>query len=95
MYTRDGITGVCMIAADLYEGIRPAQHADHADVAALLGMLRDSGYELPFPLEDLGYRLECCITVLEREGKVGMHGIMAACLVQLYRRPVLPCEMQS
>ena len=37
LYTRDGITGVCMIAADLYEGIRPAQLGDQADVRGTVG----------------------------------------------------------
>ena len=37
LYTRDGITGVCMIAADLYEGIRPAQLGDQAEVRGSVG----------------------------------------------------------
>lgn len=69
LYTRDGITGVCMIAADLYEGIRQAQPSDHAELTALLSRLRDKGFELHFHLSDLANHLDS-ITVIEREGKV-------------------------
>ncbi len=93
LYTRDGINGVCMIAADLYEGIRPAQLGDQAEVAALLGMLRESGYELPFPLSDLANRLDC-VTVMEREGKVGAQpqawGLVGVSEEPLPLRP--PCK---
>ncbi|KAL4424467.1 hypothetical protein ABPG77_006405 [Micractinium sp. CCAP 211/92] len=69
MYTRDGTPGVCMIAADLYEGIRCAEGRDTGGVQQLLGMLAAEGFSLPFPLEDVPLRLQD-ITVIEREGKI-------------------------
>ncbi|KAL4437093.1 hypothetical protein ABPG75_004232 [Micractinium tetrahymenae] len=69
MYTRDGTPGVCMIAADLYEGIRAAEGRDAGGLQQLLGMLAAEGFSLPFPLEDVPQRLQD-ITVIEREGKI-------------------------
>ncbi|KAI3433843.1 hypothetical protein D9Q98_003646 [Chlorella vulgaris] len=69
MYTRDGTPGVCMIAADIYEGIRPAEGRDVPGVQQLLGMLASEGFTLPFPPDDVSARLRN-ITVTEREGKV-------------------------
>ena len=69
LYTRDGITGVCMIAADLYEGIRPAEPDDAPGVAALLAALSSQGHDLPFPPSEVVDNIDR-VTVLEREGKV-------------------------
>lgn len=41
-----------------------------AEVSSLLALMRDGGYELPFTLTNLANHLEC-VTVIEREGKVG------------------------
>lgn len=40
-----------------------------AQVSALLSLMRDGGYDLPFPLTDLVNRLDQ-VTIIEREGKV-------------------------
>ncbi|PSC67080.1 putative amino-acid acetyltransferase chloroplastic isoform X1 [Micractinium conductrix] len=69
MYTRDGTPGVCMIAADLYEGIRTAEGRDVGGLQQILGMLAAEGFGLPFALDDIPLRLQD-ITVIEREGKV-------------------------
>jgi len=69
MYTRDGINGVCMIAADLYEGIRRAEPEDAAGTAYLLSMLATGGHDLPFPPEAASDHLGK-VTVMEREGKL-------------------------
>lgn len=39
LYTRDSIAGVCMIAADMYQGMRRARPSDARGVARLLGHL--------------------------------------------------------
>jgi len=53
LYTRDGINGVCMIAADLYEGIRPAESRDVDGVLTLFGQLQEEGFLLPFVPENV------------------------------------------
>lgn len=69
LYTRDGITGVCMIAADLYEGIRPAEVEDSRGISRLLAILAEEGYDLPFrPMEAADHLQN--ITVVAREGRV-------------------------
>lgn len=69
LYTRDGITGVCMIAADLYEGIRPAEVEDSRGITRLLAILAEEGYDLPFrPMEAADHLHN--ITVVAREGRV-------------------------
>lgn len=79
LYTRDGTRGVTMIAADLYEGIRPAGWRDVAGVTALLTHLQDAdGVPVPGWLPDVSRRLGS-ITVLEREGKL----LACACLADL------------
>lgn len=45
------------------------QLGDQAEVASLLALMRDSGYDLPFQLTNLANHMDT-ITVLEREGKV-------------------------
>lgn len=69
LYTRDGVNGVCMIAADLYEGIRPAEMMDAPGISRLLLLLAEEGHQLPFPAETAGDYLGR-ITVIEREGRV-------------------------
>ena len=69
MYTRDGIPGVCMISADIYEGIRPAGHDDISGVVYLLALLQADGHALPFPPSESGDHLSNII-VMSREGKV-------------------------
>jgi amino-acid N-acetyltransferase len=69
LYTRDGVPGVCMIAADLYEGIRPAELHDAPGIAHLLALLQLDGHQLPFAPGAAGDRIDG-ITVMEREGKV-------------------------
>ena len=69
MYTRDGIPGVCMISADIYEGIRPAGHEDVGGVVHLLRILEADGFALPFPPDVTVDHLPQ-ITVMSREGKV-------------------------
>jgi amino-acid N-acetyltransferase len=74
LYTRDGIAGVCMIAADLYEGVRPATAADAPAAAALLALMEASGGPAPpLPPAALGEALErgaLAATVVEREGRL-------------------------
>lgn len=43
MYTRDSIAGVCMIAGDMYQGMRRARPSDARGVARLLGHLDAQG----------------------------------------------------
>jgi amino-acid N-acetyltransferase len=69
LYTRDGITGVTMVAADLYEGIRPAEVQDMTGITRLLSLFTADGHQLPHPLESCGDHLGR-ITVLAREGRV-------------------------
>ena len=69
LYTRDGITGVCMIAADLYEGIRPAEAMDVNGIVRLLLAFTADGHDIPFAPEDAGNYVSRC-TVIEREGRV-------------------------
>ena len=79
--SRDGTPGVCMIAADLYEGIRPAEGRDSGALLSLLGLLGAEGFALPFPLEYLPLRLQD-ITVIEREGKARREGRRWWCRAQ-------------
>jgi amino-acid N-acetyltransferase len=69
LYTRDGITGVTMVAADLYEGIRPAEIQDSSGIIRLLTLFTAEGHQLPHPPEFAGDHLGR-ITVLAREGRV-------------------------
>eukprot|EP00887_Chlorella_sp_A99_P006685 scaffold3.g6685.t1 len=70
LYTRDGTEGVCMIAGDIYQGIRVAEQRDLTAVSSLLSLLATThGVELPFPSSQLSSRLED-VTVIEREGKI-------------------------
>lgn len=70
LYTRDGINGVCMIAADLYEGIRPAEARDYDGILIVLRQLEEAGFALPYAIAwDIAEQLTD-VTVLEREGKV-------------------------
>lgn len=69
LYTRDGINGVCMIAADLYEGIRPAEPGDIPGIINLLDIMSGQGHDLAFPPDQTSDHLQN-ITVVEREGKV-------------------------
>ncbi|KAL4539240.1 hypothetical protein Ndes2526B_g02506 [Nannochloris sp. 'desiccata'] len=69
LYTRDGITGVTMVATDLYEGIRPAEMQDIAGITRLLTLFTADGHQLPNPPELCGDHLGR-ITVLAREGRV-------------------------
>ena len=69
LYTRDGVNGVCMIAADLYEGIRPAEVMDTPGITRLLLVYSQEGQQLPFPADSASDYLGR-ITVIEREGRV-------------------------
>jgi len=69
LYTRDGITGVTMVAADLYEGIRSAEMQDVAGITRLLNLFTAEGHQLPGPPEFCGDHLGR-ITVLAREERV-------------------------
>jgi amino-acid N-acetyltransferase len=69
LYTRDGITGVTMVAADLYEGIRPAEVVDLTGITRLLNLFSADGHQLPYRPEFAGDHLGR-ITVLAREGRV-------------------------
>ena len=69
MYSRDGISGVCMIASDIYQGIRPARIDDINQISQLLDSFLNYGYDLPFDMTDVGSNLDR-LMVLERDGDV-------------------------
>lgn len=69
MYSRDGISGVCMIASDIYQGIRPARIDDINQISQLLDSFLNYGYDLPFDTTDVGSNLDR-LMVLERDGDV-------------------------
>ena len=69
MYSRDGISGVCMIASDIYQGIRHARMEDISQISQLLNSFLSYGYDLPFVVEDVGANLDR-VMVLERDGDV-------------------------
>jgi amino-acid N-acetyltransferase len=58
-----------MVAADLYEGIRPAGTNDTNGIIRLLTLYTAKGHQLPYPPEFAGDHLDE-ITVLAREGRV-------------------------
>lgn len=69
LYSRDGISGVCMIASDIYQGIRRARHEDLPQISQLLHAFLGYGYDLPFGMDDIGSFVEQ-VMVLERDGDV-------------------------
>lgn len=69
LYSRDGISGVCMIASDIYQGIRPARLEDASYISKLLDMLQEEGYRLSFSPEKAIDKIEST-TVLERDGDI-------------------------
>lgn len=69
LYSRDGISGVCMIASDIYQGIRQARYEDVPQVSQLLQSFVSLGYELPCAIVNLGSYMDK-VMVLERDGDV-------------------------
>ena len=69
LYSRDGISGVCMIASDIYQGIRQARYEDVPQVSQLLQSFVSIGYELPCDIVNLGSYMDK-VMVLERDGTV-------------------------
>jgi amino-acid N-acetyltransferase len=69
LYTRDGISGVCMIAADLYEGIRPAENRDVDGVLTLFEQLQEEGFSLPFVPEDVSSWMSLPSSLLSQQAQ--------------------------
>ena len=69
LYSRDGISGVCMIAADLYQGIRAATADDLIPVSNLLELFLSEGHYLPWSIAEVIDKIDY-LTVLERDGDI-------------------------